>query len=833
MTVSSAPADLAGARRPLEGLRVVDFSRMMSGPLSTMIMGDLGAHVIRVEDLEGTDTTRHNHPFINGESHYFLSLNRNKESIALDLKTEAGRRIAVDLVRQADIVVENFRHGVAARLGLDYDSLIKVNPRLVYCSVTGFGQTGPWSEHPAYDLVIQAVTGALSVTGEAGRPPAKMGLPLADEMSSLFAGIAMLAGIERRERTGLGCYLDISMYDAGISMLSYMANIYFATGESPTAQGSSHPTIYPYNAFETADGFIVVAPFTNAFWRKFCAVIERPDLPDDPRYKLFADRLANRSELAAILDPIMKTRPSAYWLAALDKGDVPNGPVAKVDEVLEGEHTHARGMVVEIDHPVCGRIRSLGTPFHFNYPDGSAFRPSYAPQPVVGQHSASILEKLLGYSPEQIAELDREKAIRVSDVPGSTTVDRRADADPAPPAANEAERLEPPLKRLKVLDLTRMLAGPFGTLILADLGAEVIKIEEPRVGDPTRRNIPMVGEESTYFMAVNRGKKSVTLDLKTPQGKAQFLELVETADVVFENYRPGVMARLGLSYDDLRKVKPDIIMCSISGYGQTGPLKDKISFDLVNQAMAGTMSVTGEEGRPPVRVGLPAGDLAGGIFGAFAVLAALYRRRRTGEGSHIDLGLHDLLVSLLGYVAQLYFTTGEVPGPVGSGHHHIAPYRAFQAKDGYFVIAAFTQVFWLKFVKVIAMPELADDPRFADITARKHNKDALYEIIDPLFPEKTVDEWIDLLRTGDVPVARVYSVGAALESEHAQARNIVFDYEHPTVGKMRTAGTPFIADGRLWRSDMPPPILGQHNDEVLGPLRAAAGKHAEAVDATQ
>lgn len=798
--------------RPLEGIRVVDFSRMLSGPLSTMVMGDLGAHVIRIEDLEGTDTTRHNHPFINGESHYFLSINRNKESVALDLKSEEGRRIAIDLVRQADIVVENFRHGVAARLGLDYEALRKVNPRLVYCSVTGFGQTGPWNKKTAYDLVIQAVTGALSITGEAGRPPAKMGLPLADEMSSLFAGIAMLAGIERRERTGAGCYLDMSMFDAGISMLSYMASIYFATGESPSAQGSSHPTIYPYNAFETADSYIVVAPFTNAFWRKFCAVIGRPDLPENPDYRSFAERLAHRAQLAAILDPIMKSRPSAEWLRMLDEGDVPNGPVARIDEAIEGPQTKARGMVVEIDHPVCGRIRTLGTPFHMSYADGSVFEPRYKAPPVVGQHTAAVLETLLGFSPAKIEELVDNKIVRVSDVPGQITVEARAPAPTDP--ASETDEL--PLQGLKVLDLTRMLAGPYGTLILADLGADVIKIEEPRIGDPTRRNIPMVGSESTYFMAVNRGKRSVTLDLKTEADRKRFLDLVRTADVVIENYRPGVMERLGLSYANLCAVKPDIILCSISGFGQTGPLKDKISFDLVNQAMAGTMSVTGEEGRPPVRVGLPAGDLSGGIFGAFGVLAALYGRRQTGRGMHIDIGLHDLLVSLLGYVAQLYFTTGEVPGPVGSGHHHIAPYRAFQAKGGYFVIAAFTQVFWLKFTKAVGMPELADDPRFADITARKHNKAALYEIIDPIFTTKTVDEWVEIFRVADVPAAPVYTVGEALESEHAASRDIVFSYEHPALGTVRTAGTPFRTQDRTWRSLLPPPSLGQHNAEIFG-----------------
>ncbi|MDH3380606.1 MAG: CoA transferase, partial [Gammaproteobacteria bacterium] len=743
---------------------------------------------------------------------------RNKESIAIDLKTEEGLKIAQDLARQADIVVENFRHGVAKRLKLDYPTLKKINPRLVYCSITGFGQTGPWRDKTAYDLVIQAVTGALSVTGEAGRPPAKMGLPLADEMSSLFAGIGVMAGIERRERTGLGCYLDMSMFDGGISMLSYMANIYFATGESPQALGSAHPTIYPYNAFETADGYIVVAPFTNAFWRKFCATIGRPDLAENPRFKSFKERLAAREELGGILEQIMKSETTARWCEKLDIGDVPNSPVASIKEAIEMEQTVSRGMVAEFDHPVCGKLKTLGTPFHLTFPDGSRYASPYAPPPVVGQHTASILENLLGYDAEQIRELADEMVVRTSEIPGQTSVNPRPPATTEIPQVNAADRDALPLSGVRVLDLTRMLAGPYGTLILADLGADVIKIEEPRLGDPTRHNIPKVGSESTYFMAINRGKRSVTLDLKADEDRAALLELVKTADVVIENFRPGVMARLGLAYDDLRGANPEIILCSISGYGQTGPLRGKVSFDLVNQAMAGTMSVTGESGRPPVRVGLPAGDLGGGIFAAFGILAALYGRRQGGGGMHIDLSLHDILVSLLGYVGQLYFTTGEVPGPVGSGHHHIAPYRAFLAKDGYFIIAAFTQIFWVKFTKAIGMPELVDDPRFADITTRKHNMTALYEIIDPLFPTKTIDEWLQIFTEGDVPAARVNTVGEALESAQAKAREIVFEYEHPTLGKMRSVGTPFRSDGRPWRSPLPPPLLGEHTEQVLGSL---------------
>ncbi len=799
---------------PLDGLRVVDFSRILSGPLCTQILADLGAHVVKVEDLEGSDTTRHNHPFINGESHYFLSLNRNKESLAVDLKTDAGRRIAIDLVRQADIVVENFRYGVAARLGLDYRSLKAINPRLVYCSITGFGQNGPWRDKTAYDLVVQAATGAMSLTGELGRPPVKMGLPLADEMASLFAGIAILAAIRRRERTGRGGHLDVSMFDGGVSMLSYLAGIFFATGHSQRAFGTAHEGMYPYGAFETADGHIVVAALTNAFWRNFCAVIGRPELGKDPKYKAFKDRVAHRAALDAVIEPLIRQRPTAHWSAAFTEGDVPNGPVTTVAEAIDMPHSRARGMVVEFDHPVCGKLRNLGSPFQIGYPDGGRYQPPLRPPPLLGQHSAAILKTLLGYDAGGIGNLERAKVVRTSEVPGETLLQPRAMPAKEPPAGVRPHAL--PLEGVRVVDLTRALAGPYGTLILADLGAEVIKVEDPRTGDLTRHSYPRLGDRSTYFMAVNRGKRSVTLDLKSEQGRAALLRLVRESDVVIENFRPGVMARLGLDYRALCAVKPDIVLCSISGFGQTGPLRDKTSFDLVNQAMAGTLSITGEAGRPPVRAGLPAADLAGGIYAALGVLAGLHGRGRTGTGMHLDLAMHDIMVSLLGYIGQLYFVTGEAPPPVGSGHHHIAPYRAFLASDGYFVIAAFTQAFWLKFVGAVGLAELGEDARFADMTARKHNMAALYEIIEPVFVNRTVEEWLDIFRAADVPAARVNSVGEAVTCEQATAREIVFDYEHPELGKVRAVGTPFRCDGRLWRAPLPPPQLGEHNAEVLG-----------------
>ena len=796
--------------------------------MAGMVLADMGAHVIRVEDLGGSDVTRHNPPYINGESHYFISLNRNKESLALDLKRPEALEIALRLVEQSDVVIENFRPGVADRLGLGYEALSKINPSIVYCSVSGFGQTGPLKNKTAYDLVIQAVTGAMAVTGEAGRPPTKMGLPLADELSAMFAAINILAGIERRDRTGRGSYLDVSMFDVGVSLLGYMGTVYFATGEQAARLGSSHQTIYPYNAFPTRDGHIVVASFTQAFWRKFALAIGRPDLPDDLRFATFSARNTARKELGAILEPILRTRSTAEWIALLDKNDVPNGPVNTLAQAIEMEQTKARGMVVEVDHPTAGRLRTLGTPFKFQFEDQASFVPTFTAPPLVGQHSLSILRDLLGYDEERISALVASKVIRVSEVPGTTRGKPRQQKLPAsaPHIATEATGHNgPPLEGVRVLDLTRMFAGPFGTLILADLGAEIIKVEEPRVGDPTRMNIPFVNGESTYFMAVNRGKKSIAMDLKTEGGRQTFLDLVARADVVIENYRPGVMNRLGLSYEQLRERNPHIVLCSISGFGQTGPMRDKISFDLVNQAMAGTMAITGEEGRPPVRIGLPAGDLNGGIFAILAILAALYGRRRVGLGAHIDLGLHDLLVALLGYMAQLYFTTGESAGPVGSGHHHIAPYRAFEASDGDLVIAAFSQAFWVKFAGAMGHPEWAQDSRFKLIDDRKIYKDELHALIEPLIRTKTVAEWLGILDAADVPCAEVASIGQVLGSAQTSARELVVDFVHPRAGPLRALGTPCRADGAVLRSPYPPPILGEHTDQILKDLLGYSDAH--------
>jgi CoA:oxalate CoA-transferase len=373
---------------------------------------------------------------------------------------------------------------------------------------------------------------------------------------------------------------------------------------------------------------------------------------------------------------------------------------------------------------------------------------------------------------------------------------------------------------VRVLDLSRMLAGPYGSMLLADLGAEVIKVEDLDGGDPMRAMGPpfLPDGESAYFLAVNRNKKSVAIDLATPAGRDVFRELAGAADVVWENFRPGVMPRLGLDYATLAALNPRLIMCSISAYGQDGPYRDYPAFDLALQAMGGGMSVTGEDGGPPVRMGLPMGDLSGGMFGAFAVAGALFRRARTGQGAHVDLSLLDCQVSLLTYMAQYFWTDGRVPRPMGSAHASVVPYGALPTRDGHLIVAVFAEKFWAGFCQAAGHPEWERDPRFAANGDRVANRAALMALVEHAFRERPTDEWLARLHAAGVPAAPILAVDRVLTDPQVRHRRMVVELEHPRHGPLPTLGTPLKVDGVMETPLVPPARLGEHTDVVLGEL---------------
>ena len=386
---------------------------------------------------------------------------------------------------------------------------------------------------------------------------------------------------------------------------------------------------------------------------------------------------------------------------------------------------------------------------------------------------------------------------------------------------------------VRVLDLSRMLAGPYGSMLLADLGAEVIKIEEPRGGDPMRvMGPPFLDGESAYFLSINRNKKSLALDLERPEGREAFLALCRVSDVVWENFRPGVMARLGCEPAALRALNPRLIVCSISAFGQGGPYRDWPAFDLALQAMGGGMSLTGEDGRPPARMGLPMGDLAGGMFGALAVAGALFRRAQTGEGTHFDLSLLDCQVSLLTYIAQYFWADGRVPGRVGSGHASVVPYQAFATKDGFLVVAVFAEKFWSGFCRAIERPALIADPRFDSNRQRVAHRADLIPVLEAIFPARPTAEWLGRLQQEGVPAAPIQRVDEVLGDPQVLHREMVVDLDHPTLGTVKTLGTPIRPAGAAALRPAPPPGLGEDTDAILGGLLGYPADRVAALRAT-
>jgi CoA:oxalate CoA-transferase len=387
------------------------------------------------------------------------------------------------------------------------------------------------------------------------------------------------------------------------------------------------------------------------------------------------------------------------------------------------------------------------------------------------------------------------------------------------------------LEGVRVLDLSRMLAGPYGSMLLADLGADVVKIEEPRGGDPMRAmGPPFLGpdRESAYFLSINRNKKSVALDLETPEGREVFHDLCRVSDVVWENFRPGVMARLGCAPETLRGLNPRLVVCSISAFGQEGPYREWPAFDLALQAMGGAMSLTGEAGRPPSRMGLPMGDLAGGMFGALAVASALFRRAQTGEGTTFDLSLLDCQVSLLTYVAQYFWADGRVPGRVGSGHASVVPYQAFSTRDGHVVVAVFAEQFWGGFCRAIERPELAADPRFDSNPRRVERREELVPVLEAIFHGRSTTEWLARLHREGVPAAPINTVDRVVKDPQVLLREMVVELEHPTLGTLSTLGTPVKPAGATAFRPLPPPALGEHTEPVL---RDLLGYPSERIDA--
>ncbi len=375
-----------------------------------------------------------------------------------------------------------------------------------------------------------------------------------------------------------------------------------------------------------------------------------------------------------------------------------------------------------------------------------------------------------------------------------------------------------PLENIVVLDLTRVLAGPYCAMVLADYGCDVIKIEPPGEGDDSRAFGPFIGKESAYFMSLNRNKRSMTLNLKEQEARDLFKNMVKKADIVLENYRPGTMEKFGLGYEELKKINPRIIYAACSGFGHTGPYSQKPGYDILAQAMGGIMSITGPEGGEPVRVGASIGDIIAGLFTTIGVLMALHHRTISGEGQKIDVSMLDCQLAILENAIARYFVSGVAPGPLGTRHPSITPFDAFKSKDGSIIVGAGNDRLWEKLCDIIGRPELKADDRFKSNSLRTQNFKALYPYLDSAFQSKTTAEWIADLEAAGIPCGPINTIDKAVTDPQVLARDMIVETDHPVAGPVKMAGVPIKMSVTPGSVDTPAPLLGQHTAEILQQL---------------
>lgn len=382
----------------LKGMKVIDLSQVLAGPYCTMVLGDMGADVVKVEKYPLGDDTRTMGPYINEESYMYMMVNRNKRGICLNLKTEEGLQILYKLIKDADVFIENYRPGVTKKLGIDYDTLKSINPRIVYCSISGYGQTGPYKNKGGFDIMAQGLSGLIDMTGEREGKPVKVGIAIHDIAAAQTAIQSILAAYIHRLKSGVGQYIDVSLVDSGLAWTVWEAAAYFGIGEVPRRNGTAHRVSAPYQGYKTKDGFILIGAANQKLWEKFClSVVHKPEWIEDERFLTNSIRALHVEELEIEMENVLKEHDSSYWLDLLDKNGIPSGPIYTYAQTLADEHIASREMILEYEHPVAGAMKTLGFPAKFSATPGQF----NSPAPLLGQHNKAILEEL-GYSAEEI-----------------------------------------------------------------------------------------------------------------------------------------------------------------------------------------------------------------------------------------------------------------------------------------------------------------------------------------------------------------------------------------------------------------------------------------------
>jgi crotonobetainyl-CoA:carnitine CoA-transferase CaiB-like acyl-CoA transferase len=723
---------------PLDDIRVLDLTQFLSGPFATAILADLGADVLKIMRPGGSASAN---SALTREQAFDWATNRDKRSLALDLRSEQGRDDFLELVKRADVVIENFRPGALERLGLGHDRLREVNTALVTCDISGYGVTGPWAEMPSYDLTAQAASGSIDITGphdDPDVPPCRWGVPMGDIAASLYAVIGILAALAVRDRDGSGQRVSVSMLDCLLAISTYRAPQVFDAGLSARMhphKGGAGTT--PYGQYRCADGRWLAIGFAKPHWKAACEAMEAPELLADPRFETEATRNRYVDELDGIMAEILLRRPAAEWEELFIAAGAPAGKVNTLEEAFSHPQIDARRMIKVID-------------------DGNGLSAHVAADPM-GIQSAS------------------RPPLVLSDLAQVGWDERR------PSPAVGAGDTQMPYDGVRVIEMDgNEPSKTLATQILADLGADVLLIERP---EPVRpRDADAAADDfvltDAFRWGMHRGKRGTTLNLKDEGEKAVFRDLIAEADIVYDNYRPGVKSRLGVARDDLTEIRRQVVTCSATGFGATGPWAQAPAYDVTLQAIGGSMSITGNGGQddPPIRWGHPIGGLAGGLYGAVGVLAALRDVRRGRPSRHIDIALLDIQIALHSYRVPQTFDVGmEFAPEPRAGGSGARPYGIYPTREGRWFAAGITDQFWHGFCEAADLLELADDPDFATGEARTRNAERLEEIVEATFRSKTSEEWETAFFEHRLPGSRVLTLEEAFHHPAATLNEMLME----------------------------------------------------------
>jgi crotonobetainyl-CoA:carnitine CoA-transferase CaiB-like acyl-CoA transferase len=783
--------------RALAGVRVLDCTGFIAGPYCGRLLADLGADVLKVEP-PGGDPARSYGPFPANRPHpeksaTYIHLNTNKRGVTLDLATAAGRDAFRELAAGADVVIEDAPPGELALLGLGYEDLAKHNPALVMTSITPFGQTGPYRDLRAHHInLFNATEGKTSARRRDGRPTVGGGF-LGEYDGGLNAGVATLAALYACRSSGHGQHVDISKYESLASLQRVDISIQRNKDRAPDYQRVSRIG----GLVPCKDGYVVISAIEDHQWRSLTELIGRPEWATDPRFASREERPRRAPEIQRAIVSWAKQHTKDEIYHRGQAAMVPVGAVLSVPELLASPQLAARGFFHEVNHPEAGSHLQPGMGFHLSRSPWRAERPA----PRLGEHNRDLLDRRPWAQARRPAR------------------DRRPESDPArAPATKNA------LEGVRVVDFTWAWAGAYATFQLGLLGADVIKVESLKRLDLSRTQSLTTGQRfagydsSTIFNDLNFNKRSLQLDLSRPEAIAIAKRLVAVSDVVAQNMRPGVMERLGLGYEDLRTVKPDIIMLSSSALGSTGPDRGYAGYAPVFAALGGLAHITGQASGPPVPL-YGAVDLRSATMSAFAILAALNQREATGEGQHVDLSSVEAVAALIGHVFAEYQLTGRAPRRRGNDDFRMAPHNSYLCSGGEWItIAVETDAEWESFCTALGRPPWADDASFADRSSRWRNRRVLDQAVEAWTKDRRAADITGLLQRAGIAATPCPGPGGLAHDPQLEARGFFSSVVHPVLGRREVVGAPWTLPATPSAIRRPAPLLGEHNAYVLSEL---------------